>query len=93
MSSRSVRVLVTGRVQGVGFRWFVRERARALKLEGWVRNRSDGAVEVAARGPGERVEYLVVALRQGPPASNVLAADVTLAPPDEDFPSPFEVRH
>lgn len=79
-------------MQGVGFRWFVRERARALKLEGWVRNRDDGAVEVAARGPGERIEEFVVALRAGPAAADVSSADVTLAPTDEDFPSPFEVR-
>ena len=45
-----LHVVVRGRVQGVGFRWFVREAARALGLAGWVRNRPDGSVEVAAEG-------------------------------------------
>ena len=50
-----MHVVVSGRVQGVGFRWFVREAAIALDLAGWVRNRPDGSVEVAADGDDDRV--------------------------------------
>ena len=68
---RALHVLVRGRVQGVGFRWFVAERARALGLGGWVRNTEDGCVEVAASGDDAAVASLRSALEQGPPAAQV----------------------
>lgn len=70
-----VHVLVRGRVQGVGFRWYVREVARNLGLAGWVRNRPDGTVEVAAEGDGQMVERLRDMLRAGPSAATVTAVD------------------
>ena len=62
---------VTGRVQGVGFRWFARDRATALGLSGWVRNRADGSLEVLAEGPTEALEAFEAALRLGPPRAVV----------------------
>lgn len=67
----SVRFIVTGRVQGVGFRWFVVRRARALGLGGYVRNREDGSVEVVALGETDAVEQLAAALAEGPAAARV----------------------
>ena len=65
------RVEVRGRVQGVGFRWFARESARRHGLAGWVRNRDDGGVEVAASGPPEAVERFLGELRRGPAGARV----------------------
>jgi len=66
---------VTGRVQGVSFRYFVLEKAGDLDLCGWVRNRWDGSVEVTAEGPRQDLELLLQALRQGPPMSQVADVD------------------
>ena len=64
-------MLATGLVQGVGFRWFVRETARRLDLAGWVKNRPDGSVEVAAEGSADAIEALRVAVHGGPPGARV----------------------
>ncbi|MBO0981479.1 acylphosphatase [Microbacterium sp. SD291] len=62
----SVRVIVRGRVQGVGFRWFTREAAEAAGATGWVRNRRDGSVEALLRGDAEAVDTVIDAMRDGP---------------------------
>jgi acylphosphatase len=67
----SLHAWVTGRVQGVGFRYFVRQQATALELTGWVRNLHDGRVEVLAEGSRSSLENLLVALRRGPVGSEV----------------------
>ena len=61
-----LHVRVTGVVQGVGFRWFVREKARRLGLSGWVRNLPDGSVEVVASGEQGQIDLLVGELKKGP---------------------------
>ena len=66
-----MRVVVTGRVQGVGFRYSAIERARSLGLGGWVRNRSDGSVEAVFEGPPERVRSMVDWCRRGPRGAHV----------------------
>jgi acylphosphatase len=66
-----VRVVVHGRVQGVGFRYAVVDRARLLGLGGWVRNRPDGTVEAAFEGPHERVRSIVDWCRRGPRGARV----------------------
>ena len=63
--------LVRGRVQGVGFRWFVHREASELELRGWVRNTEDGEVEVVASGEPEDVDELRKSLRRGPRGSRV----------------------
>ena len=69
------RFRVRGRVQGVGFRWFVRERARELRLGGWVRNLPDGSVEVAVAGAAAAIERMREALGRGPEGAVVSAVD------------------
>ena len=66
-----VRVLVSGRVQGVGFRYYTQQAAQRLALVGWVRNLRDGRVEAVAEGERETLEQLLSAIRRGPPSSLV----------------------
>jgi len=70
-TSQARRFLVRGRVQGVGFRWFVEREAQTLGIAGWVRNRSDGTVEVLAMGTGDQLSGLRSRLREGPRAARV----------------------
>ena len=65
------RYIVRGRVQGVGFRWFVDYEARQLGLAGWVRNQPDGTVEVLAMGTEEQLAVLQQKLQKGPRAARV----------------------
>jgi acylphosphatase len=67
--------LVKGRVQGVGFRWFVHREAAALGLKGWVRNTEDGKVEVMASGDAEELAELRIALKRGSRGSRVDAVE------------------
>ena len=76
-----MRVLIRGRVQGVGFRVSAASRARALGLAGWVRNRPDGAVEAVFEGPSERVASMVAWCRHGPAGAEVAGIDVEDEPP------------
>ena len=73
--------LVKGRVQGVGFRWFVEREAQLLGLAGWVRNNPDGSVEVLATGTREQINALHTKLREGPRAARVDAVEVEDANP------------
>jgi acylphosphatase len=70
-----IHVVVRGRVQGVGFRWFVRETARALDLAGWVRNRPDSSVEIEADGSEAAIQSFRRALAEGPGGAVVSALD------------------
>jgi acylphosphatase len=63
--------VIRGHVQGVGYRAFALRRAEALGLAGWVRNRSDGSVEVLVEGPGPDIETFFAHLRHGPPCARV----------------------
>ncbi len=86
------RFVVHGRVQGVGFRAFVWRAAADLGISGWVRNRSDGTVEVLAGGPPEAVERLAELLARGPRWARVDRVESTGVPTSE-VPSGFSVRH
>jgi acylphosphatase len=87
------RVVVRGAVQGVGFRWFVRERARALGLAGHVQNLADGGVEVEAEGDRSGIEKLMTLLRVGPPGATVSNLEM-LDPgdPAAKLPTPFTIH-
>jgi acylphosphatase len=67
-----LHITVEGRVQGVGFRYFVAENSQRLKLTGWVRNRWDGSVEMIAEGNRSILEQLLALVRRGPRSSLVL---------------------
>lgn len=77
----TVRVIVRGKVQGVGFRAYTEMQAQALRLDGWVRNRSDGTVEAMFSGEAGVIERILIALRVGPPHSAVV--NVRSLPEDE----------
>lgn len=74
------RYVVTGRVQGVGFRWFVEREAAQLGMKGWVRNCEDGSVEVMATGTPEQQRSLRAKLREGPRAARVDMVQESSAP-------------
>ncbi len=70
------RVVISGRVQGVWFRGWTIETARALGLDGWVRNRRDGTVEAVFEGAAAAVDEMLRACERGPPFASVLAVEV-----------------
>ena len=84
--------VVTGRVQGVGFRRYVRGWARKLDLTGWVRNEPDGTVRVVAEGEGAGLDRLTRLLWGGPPGASVEAVDAERSLSEAGFDG-FEVRH
>lgn len=86
-----VRVLVKGQVQGVGFRYFTQRTAQGLNLGGWVRNRSDGAVEAELEGDQTAVEAALKALRQGPDGGRVDEMQIERKDYRGDFQG-FEIR-
>jgi len=67
----SIHLEIYGRVQGVGFRWYIVEKAQQLKLAGWVRNKSDGKVEIAAAGERDALARLEAAIKSGPRGARV----------------------
>jgi acylphosphatase len=87
----AVRYVVSGRVQGVGFRWFVMREATRLDLGGYVRNLPDGSVEVVAEGPPAGLASLESALRHGPPAARVSGVDKSEVSHQIKLSKPFEV--
>ena len=87
---KELHAYVSGRVQGVFFRAWTRNQARQLGLGGWVRNVSDGRVEVMAQGPDHVLEAFQRRLGEGPPMSRVDGVDVTYQEADGPFPG-FEI--
>jgi acylphosphatase len=79
------RILVSGRVHGVGFRWFAIERASLEGITGWVRNLPAGEVEVMAEGDAEAMDRFERALRQGPGRARVDELEVDILPPTGRF--------
>ncbi|GEB78168.1 acylphosphatase [Sporolactobacillus inulinus] len=77
----SVRILVTGRVQGVGFRYFIKQTAAQHSVNGWVRNRDDGRVEIAAEGTRQQVDAFIQKVRRGTFFARVKAMDIQMHQP------------
>lgn len=82
---------MTGRVQGVGFRFFAEEKAQKAQLTGWIRNLQDGSVECEVEGPREAIEQFIEELKKGPPLARVDHLDVAWGPSAHRF-SAFETR-
>lgn len=77
---QAVRLLVRGRVQGVGFRYYTRERARRHGLVGWVRNLPDGGVEAVAEGESASLDSFIRDVQNGPPSGHVDSCQVCREP-------------
>lgn len=88
----AVRFVVSGRVQGVGFRWFVMRKAAELDLAGFVQNLPDGSVEVVARGSSQATAALEAALAQGPPAARVARVDKYEVSQQTNLTKPFDIK-
>lgn len=85
------QLIVSGKVQGVGFRWFVRETARRVDLAGWVQNRPDGSVEIAVDGDDASLDALERAVASGPQGARVDSVGRVAQSPDT-LTRPFSVR-
>jgi acylphosphatase len=81
------RYLISGRVQGVGFRWFVIETASVEGITGWVRNVTDGSVEIVAEGDAEAVERFERHVRRGPARARVDDVVTDVLAPTGRFPT------
>lgn len=71
MTAKSVKIRIRGRVQGVFFRAWVKDKADQLRIQGWIRNRLDGDVEALLIGEARAVDVLIAECRQGPPTAQV----------------------
>ena len=82
MSREAMRLIIEGRVQGVGYRWWAVREATALGLDGWVRNRRDGKVELFAIGEKGALQRLAELCHEGPAGARVLRVDRAAAADD-----------
>ena len=88
----TLHVRISGRVQGVGFRWFVREEARRLGVSGWVTNLRTGEVEVKAGGERSSLERLRRALQVGPAGAQVERVEDLTSDATGSLPYPFSIH-
>ena len=89
-SKRSVKLRITGRVQGVGYRAWALQMASRLGLRGWVRNRSDGSVEALVTGDDDAVARMIEACREGPVGARV--SDVSISDAEDDGSAGFTAK-
>lgn len=82
---KAFKIIVKGRVQGVGFRWFAKEQAGKLNICGYVKNTLAGDVELSIEGEEENILQYIHILRQGPPFSQVIDLDLTEIEPTNNF--------
>jgi len=88
---KRVHLWITGRVQGVCFRWATQDSARRLGLTGWVRNLIDGRVEAVAEGPEAAIEAFVTCCHEGPPLARVREVQRSDSPASGEF-GEFSIR-
>ena len=82
---QQVRVFISGFVQGVGFRQFIKRKARELELNGWVKNLPDGRVEAVFQGSKEKIEQMILLCRKGPFLAEVEDVQVILEEVKEEY--------
>ncbi|MDJ0588382.1 MAG: acylphosphatase [Pleurocapsa sp. MO_226.B13] len=92
MTTKTVRAIVSGKVQGVGFRMSTRDRARQLRVSGFVRNLSNGNVELVATGEKEKVDFLIDWAKSGPPSAQVEDLQLEVMDNNNAEFSSFEIR-
>lgn len=83
--TKEAHIIVKGLVQGVGFRFFAFKEAQRWHIKGWVRNKSDGSVELKAQGENEALKQFLKALKEGPPASIVEEVLVNYQPISQEY--------
>ena len=88
---KAIQARVSGRVQGVSFRWYAQEQARALGVRGWVRNEPDGSVLLHAEGDDAAVDALVEWCRRGPSSARV--SDVAVRDDAQSGATSFEIGY
>ncbi|HZI29804.1 MAG TPA: acylphosphatase [Gemmatimonadaceae bacterium] len=88
----AIHLRVVGRVQGVGFRWFVRQQAVRLGVSGWVKNTDSGDVEVAASGDEAKLGLLEAAVSRGPAGASVQQVERVPPPTATTYPTPFRIE-
>ena len=87
-----IHLRIVGRVQGVGFRWFVCERALELGVAGWVKNTREGDVELVASGDEPKLSALETAIAEGPAGAHVTAVHRLAPSSGTAYPSPFRIE-
>ena len=90
--ARRLNAIITGRVQGVAFRWYTVEKAEELGLVGWVRNLPDGTVELLAEGMRDKLDKLLEWCHAGPPTARVNDVRIEFGEATGDF-TEFGIRH
>ena len=88
---KTLHAVISGRVQGVGFRFFVQGKANMLDITGWVRNRWDGTVEVMARGEEKNLETFLSLLNKGPGGANITSIEFKWLESSDEY-TDFRVR-
>ena len=91
MKGQRLHLIVSGRVQGVGFRYFTYITGSNLNLHGWVRNRSNGDVEILAEGPDNILEAFIQLIKKGPEMAHVTDVELEWSEAHQDLP-PFTIR-
>ncbi len=89
---KRIRLRIHGRVQGVGYRYFVQRLAHRQRLAGYVRNEADGSVRVEAQGPEDILREFLADLKGGPSLASVREVTVDWLPPGPDSSESFDIR-
>jgi acylphosphatase len=93
MAIKRLAITISGRVQGVGFRYFTRDAAESYELSGWVRNNPDRTVECEVQGKEEDLESFCQQVSEGPPLSKIMDFEVREIPIVKDEPQVFEIGY
>ncbi|MCX7641917.1 MAG: acylphosphatase [Elusimicrobiales bacterium] len=82
---------IYGKVQGIGYRWFIYEKATKYNLSGWVKNNPDGSVECAVKGLWEDIEKFIVEIKNDHPSAVIKKIDISDCPSNIELPENFQI--